>query len=110
MAWQECSVLNPVGEKVARSTNYRPFVATRINPDCRVIHLDGNGEKLAAAKAKYGPEVTIFDPGNLGAVLLTSEREGLSVRSLIAEFGIETWDEYYRRSAANRLAPGNLAD
>jgi len=108
IAGDECTVVNPVGEKIARSTNYFPRVTTTINLDCKVIHLDGNWEKLQAAKNKYGNEVTIFDPGHVGAVLLTSESQKRSVDDIIREFKMETWDEYYDRCMKHRHTPGNM--
>jgi len=108
VAGDECTVINPVGEKIAHSTNYFPRVTATINLDCKVIHLDGNWEKLQAAKDKYGRDVTIFDPGHIGAVLLTSESVNRSVDEIIREFKMETWDEYYARCLKHRHTPGNM--
>ena len=98
----ENTVLNPLGEKIARSTNYFPRVTARINLDYEVVHLDENWGKLSAVKAKYGPKVTIFDPGHVGAVLLTSEMRDISAADIVKEFKIERWDDYYRRSIERR--------
>jgi predicted amidohydrolase len=98
------AVINPLGEILAQSTNYFDFVTSRVNLDCRVVHLDYNGEKLVAAKRKYGPGLTVHDPGLLGAVLLTSEMEGVSARDVVKEFEIELWDDYYERAMAHRRA------
>ena len=73
-----------------------------MNLDCRVVHLDYNGEKLAAAKRTYGPGVIVHDPGLLGAVLLTSEMDGVSAQDIVKEFDIELWDDYYERAMAHR--------
>lgn len=73
-------------------------MTARVNLDCCVVHLDYNREKLAAARQKYGPLVTVHDPGNLGVVLLTSEIEGTSAREVAQEFDIELWDDYYKRA------------
>ena len=108
VAGDECTVINPVGETIARSTNYFPRVTASINLDCAVVHLDENWGRLQAAKDKYGRLVTVFDPGHLGAVLLTSEMPDISAADLIQEFGIETWDDYYDRSMAHRHSPGNM--
>src|SRR5690606_27636859 len=64
-------IISPVGHTLAASTNYFDFTTATVNLDCRVVHLDGNWGKLRALKEKYGSQVTIFDPGRLGAVLLT---------------------------------------
>jgi len=71
-----------------------------MNLDFQVVHLDYNWEKLDKAKRKYGRGVSIYDPGKLGSVLLTSEMEDISSSEIIREFDIETWDEYYKRALA----------
>lgn len=99
----ECAIINPVGEKIAHSTNYYDYITTVANLDCKVVHLDGNWDKIAAAKHKYGRGFTIFDPGELATVLLTSELAEISIDEIIKEFAIETWDEYYARAMQHRL-------
>ena len=108
IAGDECTVINPVGEKIARSTNYFNRLTTTINLDFKVVHLDENWGKLQAAKNKYGQGVTMFDPGHVGAVLLTSEMPDKTIDEIIREFKIETWDEYYARSMKHRHTPGNM--
>ncbi len=108
IAGQECTIINPVGEKIARSTNYFCRVTATVNLDCKIVHLDCNWTKLQAAKYKYGKGVKIFDPGHLGAILLSSETESTTVDDIIKEFQIETWDEYYEHSMKHRHAPGNM--
>ncbi len=108
VAGDQCTVINPLGDLVARSTNYYPYVTADINLDYKVVHIDYNGEKFDAAKKKYGNEVKIYDPGHVGAVLLTSESEERSVDDIIKEFGIEIWDDYYARAMAERHAPGHI--
>lgn len=104
----ESTVVNPLGQTIGRSTNYFNRVTATINLDCKVIHYDGNVGKLRAVKAKYGPGVTILDPGHLGSVLLTSELPDVSAADMVKEFGIETWDEYYERSMKHRQLPGHM--
>lgn len=102
-------ILNPLGSNIAHSTNYFPRVTASINLDYEVVHLDENWGKLAAVKKKYGPKVTIFDPGHVGAILLTSEMKDISAADIVREFKIERWDEYYKRSVDRRnlrLFPG----
>lgn len=107
---EECTVVNPVGTTVARTTNYYHYVTATINLDNKVVHLDENWDKFHALKDKYGRGVTRFDPGNVGAVLLTSEMADKSIDEIIEEFEIETWDEYYDRSMKHRHTPGNMEE
>lgn len=94
----EGTVVNPVGEKIARTTNYFHYLTCIVNLDYQVVSLANNWGKLAAAKAKYGRGITIFDPGHLSAVLLTSEMKSVSSLDILKEFGIPTWDEFYQQN------------
>jgi hypothetical protein len=96
-------IRNPLGEIVATTTNYFNYAVATINLDCRLVHLDYNWEKLAALKKKYGKDVTMTDPGELGAVLITSEHDRLSIDDMIKEFNIEMLDDYFNRSRQARL-------
>jgi predicted amidohydrolase len=97
-----CSVISPLGTLLAASTNYTKHVTTTINLDYAVAHLDFNREKLSTLKRKYGPGVTITDPGYLGSVLITSETSEATAADMVAEFGIELLDDYFRRSSSMR--------
>ncbi len=73
-----------------------------------MVHIDYNNQKFAAAKEKYGNKIKIYDPGHVGAVLLTAESPDLTVDDVLAEFEIEVWDDYYARSLAHRHQPGHI--
>ena len=100
MAFREIpsEIRNPLGKVIASTTNYFDFAVVRINLDCRLVHLDGNWGKLRALKARYGNAVSVSDPGQLGAVLVTSENEKVTVDQMIDEFEIELLDDYFDRS------------
>lgn len=102
------AILSPVGTVLASTTNYFDFVTARVNLDCKVAHLDFNWEKLAAMKAKFGPKVSVYDPGYLGAVLIASESDERSIDDLVAEFEIELLDDYWVRSLAHHHDPENI--
>ena len=107
IAGQPSAILSPVGHALATTTNYHDFCSTTLNLDCAVVHLDFSWDKLRAMRARHGPGVSVFDPGFLGAVLIASETEGLSVDQLIDEFEIERLDDYWARSLAAQHLPGN---
>lgn len=98
VAGLKSSIISPVGEVIASSTNYHDFTTAVINLDCRVVHLDYNREKLKAMKAKYGPAVMITDPGYLASVLVSSETAESTIDDMIKEFEIELLDDYMKRS------------
>jgi hypothetical protein len=102
------AIYSPVGQLIAESTNYFDFVTATVNLDCRVAHLDGNWERLRAMKERHGTGVSVFDPGFVGSVLITSESPDRTSDELVQEFGIEVLDDYFTRSIAHRHAPGNM--
>ena len=102
------NIINPLGDTVAHSTNYYPWISASVNLDYQVVHLDENWGKLQALREKYGPKVTVYDPGYVGAVLVTSEHETVTSADMIKEFDIELWDHYYDRSMRHRHTPGNM--
>ena len=95
-------IRNPFGDVVATTTNYFDFVVTTINLDRKLVHLDYNWAKLRALKEKYGDRVNIYDPGEVGAVMITSEDETVSAEDMVKEFDIELLDHYFDRSRAVR--------
>lgn len=97
VAGQDCRIVSPVGEVVASSTNYFPYVTATINLDYAVCYLDENWDKFQAAKAKYGRKVGFHDPGKTGTVLLTSECDDFTAQDLVKEFDIELYDHYFNR-------------
>ena len=105
-------IYNPVGELVASTTNYFDFLVATVNLDSELAHLDYNGARLTALKQKYGPAVTITDPGRLGSVLITSSHASKSVQAMIDEFDIERLDDYLSRALEYRnkqIAAGKKA-
>jgi hypothetical protein len=99
-------IRDPTGEIVATSTNYYDFAVARINLDCRLLHLDYNRPKFTALKEKYGPGVTISDPGKLASVIVSSEEKDVTVDQMIKEFDLELLDDYLNRSRDFRLKKG----
>ncbi|MCL2421112.1 MAG: hypothetical protein FWD03_04575 [Defluviitaleaceae bacterium] len=88
------AIISPVGEVLAYSTNYQNHVTKTVNLDYELIHVDFNMEKLSRLKQKYGTEVTIFDPGNIGYVMLCSESKDVSAADMLREFEITALDDY----------------
>lgn len=105
---QTASIINPVGEVVAESTNYRPYVVHRINLDYQVAHLDYNWDRLRRMKERYGPDVEISAPYGLGCVLLTHHGDNGTMADIVREFEIELWDDYYARAVRARHLPGRM--
>ncbi|MCP4712979.1 MAG: carbon-nitrogen hydrolase family protein, partial [Planctomycetes bacterium] len=103
-------IRNPLGQVIASNTNYFDYAVATVNLDCALVHLDENWGRLRAMNAKYGPKAKITDPGRLGSVLIASEHETVSIEEMIDEFEIERLDDYFARSLAHRLKPGNMEE
>ena len=101
------SIISPLGEILAYTTNISNFVTKTINLDYSLIHWDHHHEKLAALKQKYGPDVTIFDPGNIGYVMITSENVDVSATDMIEEFKMKTYEDYIREALEAHNMPEN---
>jgi len=103
-------IISPVGEITATTTNYYDFVSATANLDCQVAHLDGNGDKLRALREKYSAKVSVFDPGHLASVLISSETDEITSAEIVEEFAIELLDDYMERSMAHRRDPQNMEE
>lgn len=97
-----CTILNPYGDIVAKSTNYTNHVSATINLDYALCHIDYNWDKIKAAKNKYKDALTVYDPGLVGSVMLLSEGLDLNIVDVISEFEIETLDDYFERAQLHR--------
>lgn len=91
------SVVSPLGQILSKSPDRTSETVLPVNCDCETVHLDFNGEKIRAATEKYGCELTVSDPNNIGAVLLTSQSECRTVQQILREFEIEPRDQYLQR-------------
>ena len=103
------AIISPLGETVAYSTNYQNYITATVNMDYELIHLKYM-EELRELKKKYGKGATIFDPGNIGYVLLTSERDDISAAEMMREFGMTNYDEYIAESIMMREDPANQGE
>ena len=95
---------HPAGDELFRAVSPVTTATVRINTNCRVVHLDFNEAKLAAAKKKYGSRLAYRYEGRTGVVTVLSTDPALPVDQALAEFEIENWRDYAARSAAARKA------
>jgi len=100
-------IINPVGETIAHTTNYRDHVSSIVNLDCDVAHYDYNREKFAELRETHGAGVTIYDPGLLASVLITNQMNDTTIDQLLDTFGIERRRDYMKRATAFHTAPGH---
>jgi len=95
-------IRNPFGEILHSTTNYFDYVCGNVNLDCQIVHLDFNWEKLDALKQKYGSEVNIYDPGQYGCILVTSNSQSFTSGQMLEEFDIDNYDTYLQKSLEQR--------
>ena len=60
-------------------------------------------KRFKEIRKKYGPLVTIYDPGRVDIILITSEHDNLSAEDMIKEFDIELLDDYSNRTRSFRV-------
>ena len=91
-------IRNPYGQVISSNTNYRDYAIATVNLDYCLVHYDYHFDKLKALKAKYKQDVSVYDPGLWGSVMISSESEGITAAELATEFEIELLDDYLARS------------
>lgn len=85
------------GQVLAEST-YEAIITRRINLDRRLMHMDGNWDKMDAMLAKYGPKVTIDFFTREACWAVGSESDEFTVDDLMREFKLESRSDYFQRS------------
>ena len=98
------SILSPLGETLACSADYTNYATATINLDWEFVHLK-DLNLLNELKRKYGTAATIYDPCHIGYFMLTCEDRDMTVKDMINEFGITSYDEYLAESRTLRSGP-----
>ena len=99
-------IRNPMGDVVATSSNHFHYIVSTVNLDFCHAHLDNNKRQLKELKRKYQNDVVIYDPSEIGAVLITSESDKVTAEEMMQEFDITPLNEYLNNSREYRLKPG----
>ena len=97
-----CEIRNPYGGVIASSTNYRNFTTAVVNLDCGLVKRDLDEKRYAEIKKKYGSEITIDIPPELGIALISSETDKITTREIMQEFKISSLDEFFKRALIHR--------
>ena len=100
--YADADIIDPLGYPVTTTSNYRLNSVAILNLDYKICHLDGNKEKLTAARKKYGSEVKVQDPGFIGTVILQSESPNRTTEDIVKEFDIQLRDDYYAYTREHR--------
>ncbi len=108
--WYEHNrILSCTGAVVAQTSDLLPTATACLNLNRRVVHMDGNLEKLDRMRTRYRGDVLVEDLRDEAVCVITSLRKGLEVSRLIREFQVETLPAYLDRSRRLRRRLGGLA-
>jgi len=101
-------ILDPFGRAVALTHCYANVATAGINLDRVMVHLDYNREKFPEIRRKYGEEVIIDVPSQVGSCLILSATDKRSAPDVAREFELELLDDYLARGieANARNRPG----
>lgn len=100
-------ILDPLGAPLSISDCYNKTARAEINLDRAIVHLDFNRDKFGDIERKYGHEVRIQIPPNIGPAIIYSNSNTRSADDIVREYGLELLDDYFlRMRAANSNKPG----
>jgi hypothetical protein len=107
-AWQHTGggILDPYGQPLAVNDCYHTIARARVNLDRAMVHLDYNREKFPEIEHKYGDEVQIDIPPDVGSALIYSETDRRTAMDVVREFGLELLDDYLSRARRARGVNG----
>lgn len=90
--------------QVLKTSTYEGLIAHPLNLERRLLHMDGNWEKMDRMLEEYGPDVRFEFITEEGCYVVSSERPGLRIDEVIARFELEGRSDYFARSNAVRTA------
>ncbi|MCK5843978.1 MAG: hypothetical protein KAG97_04665, partial [Victivallales bacterium] len=98
-----CGILDPFGIPLALTDCYTDVAVATVNLDRVMVHLDYNRDKFDGIRRKYGDEVIVDLPPNIGPALIYSTTEKRNAMDMVKEFELELFDDYMVRAiAANK--------
>ena len=93
-------ILDITGYELASTGEYLELASAGIDLEKRVFSTDYNMAKYEAILAKYGRRVTVHVLSPEGVCGMESHDPAVTVADIAREFGLETQQDYFRRSAA----------
>jgi predicted amidohydrolase len=97
---EHARIIDMLSSVLVETGPYTDIAEAVIDLDKKVFSTDFNLRKLAALRLKYGRDVTIDMRCDEDMFSLESQRQGLSVADLMAEYGMQTWSDYIAQSTA----------
>jgi len=93
-----CGILDPFGRELAVTNCYTTIARATVNLDRAMVHLDCNWGRFPDIERKYGNEVLVDIPANVGPALIYSLTQKRTAMDIVEEFGLELLDDYLERS------------
>lgn len=90
-------IIDPLGTPLCVTDCYHNVAVAEINLDRVIVHLDYNRDKFDAIERKYGSNVRIQIPPNLGPAIIYSNSKSRSATDIAREFKLELLDDYLER-------------
>ncbi|MFA6291738.1 MAG: carbon-nitrogen hydrolase family protein [Victivallales bacterium] len=109
LAFSGGGILDPLGTPLNLTDRYNRTAIAEINIDRAIVHLDFNWEKFPEIKRKYGNEIEIDIPPDIGSALIYSRSGKRTAIDIVREFGLEPLDKYFERALninSDKRSPG----
>jgi hypothetical protein len=97
---EHARIIDMLSSVLAETGPYTDIAEKVIDLDKKVFSTDFNLRKLADLRLKYGADVTVDMCCDEDMFSLESQRAGLCVADLMAEFGMVTWSDYIAQSTS----------
>ncbi len=92
-------ILNPLGQPVALNDCYNAVAVADLQLDRAIIHLDFNAEKFTHLRRKYGSQITLEIPANVGSAILSAvDPAGPTAMDIVEAEQLLLLDDYFARS------------
>ncbi|MDD3926738.1 MAG: hypothetical protein PHT33_08790 [bacterium] len=102
-------ILDCTGAVVGRTSDILPYTTAVLNLNRRVVHMDGNLDKIDRMRTKYSGDILVEDMRDEATCVITSFKPGLEVADLIREFGVELLPDYFDRCRLVRQELGGMS-
>ena len=103
---RKAQIVNPFGNVISESSNYKPIMCKNIGSDFIVIPIISvNFNKMKAIKAAYGENVKIDLCEEDGRILIAPVNNSVTTEELIKQFDLLLTDDYFNES---RLKCGRI--
>jgi len=94
---QHAAIIDMTGAVLGETQPPQAVLGREINLERKAFHMDFNYSQVPAIKQKYGRDVTVQPHHKEGLMTVESNRPGLTIKQLMAEFDLEPIPDYVAR-------------